>query len=120
MLLGASSAVDKRSCHRATNPSLPAPTNPPTSTGLQGHTEIIWAIEVHGDRVYTASADKTVRVWDLNTRRCVQVRVGGRVALNWLSRREPRCTQLCTGSLQAGWGARCSKEVAVWQSLLCP
>lgn len=43
----------------------------------QGHTEIIWATEVHGDRVYTASADKTVRVWDLNTKRCVQVRGAG-------------------------------------------
>lgn len=40
---------------------------------LQGHTEIIWAIEVSGNRVYTASADKTVRVWDLNTKRCMQV-----------------------------------------------
>ena len=44
---------------------------------MQGHTEIIWAIEVRGDRVYTASADKTVRVWDLNTKRCLQV--GGRL-----------------------------------------
>jgi len=44
------------------------------SAALQGHTEIIWAIEVAGNRVYTASADKTVRVWDLNTKRCVQVR----------------------------------------------
>jgi WD40 repeat protein len=41
---------------------------------MQGHSEIIWAIEVHGNRVYTASADKTVRVWDLGTKRCLQAR----------------------------------------------
>ncbi|KAL4854787.1 F-box/WD repeat-containing protein 7 [Chlorella vulgaris] len=40
---------------------------------LQGHSEIIWAIEVLGNRVYTASADKTVRVWDMTTKRCLQV-----------------------------------------------
>lgn len=28
--------------------------------------------------MYTASADKTVRVWDLNSKRCVQVRAGRR------------------------------------------
>lgn len=48
-----------------------------TLAASQGHSEIIWAIEVSGDRVYTASADKTVRVWDLNTKRCVQVGPGG-------------------------------------------
>jgi F-box/WD-40 domain protein 7 len=46
---------------------------PPSFSAVQGHTEIIWAIEVQGDRVYTASADKTVRVWDLATKRCLQV-----------------------------------------------
>lgn len=59
---------------------------------LQGHAEIIWAIEVHGDRVYTASADKTVRVWDLNSKRCVQVRAGGE--LLWRL-----CAVLCTSWL---------------------
>lgn len=64
-------------------PALPAP-RPPRHrclcwhmACLQGHTEIIWAIEVLGSRIYTASADKTVRVWDLNTKRCTQVRFGG-------------------------------------------
>ena len=50
------------------------PSHPPAH--LQGHTEIIWAIETAGDRVYTASADKTVRVWDAHTKRCVQVSRG--------------------------------------------
>ncbi len=60
---------------------------------LQGHSEIIWAIELSGDRVYTASADKTVRVWDLNTKRCVQVRPSRVWARDW-------------GSPAKGWGHR--------------
>lgn len=43
---------------------------------LHGHEEIIWALEVKGNLLYTASADKTVRVWDINSKRCVQVGVG--------------------------------------------
>ena len=41
---------------------------------MQGHEEIIWAVEVRGNMLFTASADKTVRVWDINSKRCVQVR----------------------------------------------
>lgn len=43
---------------------------------LHGHEEIIWALEVHGGRLFTASADKTVRVWDIASKRCVQVGAG--------------------------------------------
>ena len=39
----------------------------------QAHEEIIWAIEHHRGRIYTASADGTCRVWDMRTHRCVHV-----------------------------------------------
>lgn len=39
----------------------------------QGHDEIVWAVEVHGRRLFSASADKTIRVWDIASRRCEQV-----------------------------------------------
>lgn len=37
---------------------------------MQGHDEIVWAVEVAGQRLFSASADKTIRVWDLDSRRC--------------------------------------------------
>ncbi|KAK3280071.1 hypothetical protein CYMTET_12078 [Cymbomonas tetramitiformis] len=40
---------------------------------LQGHEEIVWATEVSGRRLFSASADKTIRVWDIDLLRCVQV-----------------------------------------------
>lgn len=40
---------------------------------MQGHDEIVWAVEVSGNRLFSASADKTIRVWDIETRRCIQV-----------------------------------------------
>ena len=40
---------------------------------LQGHDEIVWAVVVCGDRLFSASADKTIRVWDVTSRRCEQV-----------------------------------------------
>lgn len=40
---------------------------------LQGHEEIVWAVEVHGHRLFSASADKTIRVWDIDSRRCEHV-----------------------------------------------
>ncbi|CAG9464369.1 unnamed protein product [Pedinophyceae sp. YPF-701] len=43
---------------------------------LHGHSEIIWAILVHGPLVFTASADQTIRVWDSTIRRCVKVLQG--------------------------------------------
>lgn len=39
----------------------------------QGHEEIVWAVEVHGHRLFSASADKTIRVWDIDSRRCEHV-----------------------------------------------
>ena len=41
--------------------------------GVQGHDEIVWAVEVAGQRLFSASADKTIRVWDIESRRCEQV-----------------------------------------------
>jgi F-box/WD-40 domain protein 7 len=40
---------------------------------LQGHDEIVWAVEVSDRRLFSASADKTIRVWDITSRRCEQV-----------------------------------------------
>ena len=39
----------------------------------QGHDEIVWAVEIDGQRLFSASADKTIRVWDIASRRCEQV-----------------------------------------------
>ena len=33
----------------------------------------MWAVEVFGRRLFSASADKTIRVWDIDTRRCEHV-----------------------------------------------
>jgi WD40 repeat protein len=41
---------------------------------LQGHDEIVWAVEIDGRRLFSASADKTIRVWDIASRRCEQAR----------------------------------------------
>ena len=40
---------------------------------VQGHEEIVWAVEVQGPRLFSASADKTIRVWDIDSRRCERV-----------------------------------------------
>ena len=40
---------------------------------VQGHEEIVWAVEVHGRRLFSASADKTIRVWDIESKRCEHV-----------------------------------------------
>jgi len=37
---------------------------------LQGHEEIVWAVEAYDNRLVSASADKTIRVWDVPSRRC--------------------------------------------------
>ena len=51
---------------------------PPASHVLQGHDEIVWAVEVSptSGRVYTASADGSVRCWDAHSRRCIVVLEG--------------------------------------------
>lgn len=47
--------------------------NPAPVCALQGHEEIVWAVEVSGSRLFSASADKTIRVWDIDSRRCEHV-----------------------------------------------
>jgi len=44
-----------------------------TLASEQGHDEIVWAVEVAGHRLFSASADKTIRVWDIESRRCERV-----------------------------------------------
>lgn len=45
----------------------------PAQQILQGHDEIVWAMEVSGRHLFSASADKTIRVWDTMALRCVTV-----------------------------------------------
>ena len=40
---------------------------------MQGHDEIVWAVEIHNQRLFSASADKTIRVWDIASKRCERV-----------------------------------------------
>ena len=44
---------------------------PPTI--LRGHHEIVWAVESSKGRLFSASADRSVRVWDVASRRCEAV-----------------------------------------------
>lgn len=46
--------------------------SPKPCAWLQGHDEIVWAVVVSEGRLFSASADKTIRVWDIATRRCEQ------------------------------------------------
>ena len=55
----------------ASVPSMPASVD--ALMMEQAHDEIIWAIKKHEDRLFTASADGTCRVWDVVSRRCVHV-----------------------------------------------
>lgn len=64
----------------ATEPGVPARLRAPDTASetqvhhvLQGHDEIVWAVEVAAGRLYSASADRTIRVWDTASRRCVAV-----------------------------------------------
>ena len=64
---------------RAPHTSAPVTAGPPlraddsTDNIMSGHDEIVWALEVANGRLFSASADKTIRVWDVASRRCVQV-----------------------------------------------
>ena len=40
---------------------------------LEGHEEIVWAVEATENYLFSASADKTIRVWDTASRRCMHV-----------------------------------------------
>ena len=40
---------------------------------IEGHDEIVWAVEATARHLFSASADKTIRVWDTTTRRCLHV-----------------------------------------------
>eukprot|EP00889_Picochlorum_renovo_P005446 jgi/Picre1/32476/NNA_007822.t1 len=42
-------------------------------TVMSGHDEIVWALEKKGNSLVTASADSTVRIWDISSKRCTHV-----------------------------------------------
>uniref|UniRef100_A0A7N0ZVE7 C3H1-type domain-containing protein n=1 Tax=Kalanchoe fedtschenkoi TaxID=63787 RepID=A0A7N0ZVE7_KALFE len=39
---------------------------------LSGHTKAVLSLSVGGDRLYSGSADDTIRVWDIHTFQCIQ------------------------------------------------
>ena len=81
---------------------------------LHGHEEIIWAIEHSEGRLFTASADKTVRVWDLETRRCVQV--GAAAAERRAGGRAGDATHLAEGGwVVGGWRRQAACVQRAWQ-----
>lgn len=41
---------------------------------LTGHTDAVRALAVAGDRLFSGSYDSTVRVWDISSMQCLQVR----------------------------------------------
>jgi len=80
---------------------------------LQGHDEIVWAVEAAAGRLYSASADKTIRVWDTATRRCVKVLEGHERPVLSLALSP---THLFSGSYDATvrvWCLRTLRRVAV-------
>ncbi len=42
-------------------------------TIAEGHDEIVWGVDTTATTLFSASADKTIRAWDIASRRCVQV-----------------------------------------------
>lgn len=42
-------------------------------TIADGHDEIVWGVDTTPTTLFSASADKTIRAWDIASRRCVQV-----------------------------------------------
>jgi F-box/WD-40 domain protein 7 len=42
-------------------------------TVMSGDDEIVWALEKKGNSLVTASADSTVRIWDISSKRCTHV-----------------------------------------------
>jgi len=45
----------------------------PVYTITEGHDEIVWGVDTTPTTLFSASADKTIRAWDIASRRCVQV-----------------------------------------------
>ncbi|CAL55199.1 WD40/YVTN repeat-like-containing domain [Ostreococcus tauri] len=45
----------------------------PVYTIAEGHDEIVWGVDTTPTTLFSASADKTIRAWDISSRRCVQV-----------------------------------------------
>lgn len=70
----ASAGVDR--LVRLWDPRAPAKSS--CTAKLQGHTNAVTAIQpdVDGDQLYSASLDKSMKVWDLATRRCTETLLG--------------------------------------------
>ena len=88
---------------------------PPASHVLQGHDEIVWSVEVSPStgRVYTASADGSVRCWDAHSRRCIAVLEGHTRPVLALALSD---THLWSGSYDTSvraWCLRTLRRVAV-------
>ena len=64
-------AAAQNNADAAASSSSPLLQPPPTI--LRGHDEIVWAVEASKGRLFSASADRSVRVWDVASRRCEAV-----------------------------------------------
>ena len=63
-----------RMCDNAMDPFLiPDGSSATQHCVLEGHEEIVWAVEATEGHLFSASADKTIRVWNTQTRRCLHV-----------------------------------------------
>jgi WD40 repeat protein len=50
---------------------------------LVGHTNKVYAVECDGRRVISSSMDHMIRVWDLQTGRCLRVLEGALGSATW-------------------------------------
>lgn len=71
-----------------------APAKSSSTAYLQGHTNAVTAVQpdVDGDQLYSGSLDKSIKVWDLATRRCTETLLGhvaGVSALDIFSKGRP-------------------------------
>jgi hypothetical protein len=83
---GELAAFDRPWLQRSPRPPAPPP-RPQCLRTLQGHSEDVWSVSVCPDarRAVSASWDKTLRVWDLDTGQCLRTLQGHSEGVNSVS-----------------------------------